>query len=137
VCFQLEISDAFDYIVKFNFVFTKNICILSLFLLSEVIVHAYEIRLIHFKILLFLMIHCHLLASYKIYEAANDGYVATCKLHVHLEYLNFLKCYFHAFSVVLNQLTTMQFVETPQMQFVCISLIDIEKKSDVIRKLHS
>jgi hypothetical protein len=51
------------------------------------------------------------------------------------EYLNFLKCYFRAFSVILNQLTTPQFVETPEhkLRHIVVEILNRLPHSEVLR----
>lgn len=51
------------------------------------------------------------------------------------EYLNFLKCYFRAFSVILNQLTTPQFVETPEhkLRNIVVEILNRLPHSEVLR----
>ncbi|KAJ4791719.1 Transformation/transcription domain-associated protein [Rhynchospora pubera] len=51
------------------------------------------------------------------------------------EYLNFLKCYFRAFSVILNHLTSPQFVETPEhkLRNIVVEILNRLPHSEVLR----
>ncbi|KAJ3683868.1 hypothetical protein LUZ60_014095 [Juncus effusus] len=51
------------------------------------------------------------------------------------EYLNFLKCYFRAFTIILNQLTTPQFIETPEhkLRNVVVEILNRLPHSEVLR----